>query len=236
LLPSPLVAQKTRTPPPPRRVQAPKARVEPRDQRRTRLILLAVAALGFVGLAATVLFLAFGGGGGDVAQVVRDAGGTFRTVKSPPHKGDHSDVPTLTAKVKWNTDPPSNGAHYAGIGIWDFYDEPVNPRMVVHNLEHGGVAIWWGSDVPQQTIDRMREWYADDPNSIIGTPYPKLGDKVALTAWTGNPSTYFENGDYGEGHVAILPSFDEGAFDAFKDAFRGKGPEGIDPDQNQPGT
>lgn len=230
------MAQKVRTPPPPRRVQAPKTRAAPRDERQTRLILLAAAGLGFVGLAAVALFFAFGSGGStDVASAVRDAGGTFRTVKSPFHKGDHSDVPKLTTKVKWNTDPPSNGMHYGGIAVWDFYDEPVNPRMVVHNLEHGGIAIWWGSDVPKETVDRLREWYSDDPLSMIGTPYPKLGDKIALTAWTGNPRTYFD-GDYGDGHIAIFPRFDEKAFDKFRDEFRGKGPEGIDMERNQPGT
>jgi Protein of unknown function (DUF3105) len=231
------VAQKVKTPPPPRRVQAPKTRVDQSDERRTRLVLLGAAALGFVGLAVAVALFAFGGGGSaDVEQAVRDAGGTFKTVKSPFHESDHSDVPTLQSKVTWNTDPPSNGMHYGGIGIWGFYDEPVNPRMVVHNLEHGGLAIWWGPDVPQETVDRLREWYADDPVSVIGTPYPKLGDKIALTAWTGNPSNYFENGNYGEGHIAIFPRFDEKAFDAFKDAFRGKGPEGIPMENNQPGT
>lgn len=230
------MAKKARTPPPPRRVQAPKARVEPRDARQTRLILFVVAGLGFVGLAAALLLFAFGGTGGDVASAVRDADGTLRTVKSPAHKGDHSDVPTLEAKVRWNTDPPSNGAHNGQLAIWDFYDEPVNPRLVVHNLEHGGVAIWWGKDVPAATVARLREWYAEDPTSMIGTPYPKLGDKIALTAWTGNPATYFENGDYGEGRIAVFPSFDEKAFDAFRDEFRGKGPEGVDASRNQPGT
>jgi hypothetical protein len=230
------MAKKTRTPPPPRRVQAPRARVEPRDARQTRLILFVVAGLGFVGLAGALLLFAFSGAGTDVATTVRDAGGTFRTVKSPFHESNHSDVPRLDTKVEWNTDPPSNGKHYGGIGIWDFYDEPVNPRLVVHNLEHGGVAIWWGKDVPAETVARLREWYAESPNSMIGTPYPKLGDKIALTAWTGNPATYFEKGDYGVGRIAVFPRFDEKAFDAFRDEFRGKGPEGVDPERNQPGT
>lgn len=230
------MAKKTRTPPPPRRVQAPKTRVEHRDARQTRMLLFAFAGSGLVGLVIAGLLWTFGGAGADVETAVRDAGGTFRTVKSPPHAGDHSDVPTLETKVEWNTDPPSNGKHIGQIGVWNFYDEPVNPRLVVHNLEHGGVAIWWGSDVPAATVDRLREWYADDPVSVIGTPYPKLGDKIALTAWTGNPATYFEDGDYGEGRIAVFPGFDEKAFDTFRDEFRGKGPEGIAMEQNQPGT
>ena len=30
--------------------------------------------------------------------------------------------------------------------------EPVNPRMVVHNEEHGGVVLWWGPKVPPATV------------------------------------------------------------------------------------
>jgi hypothetical protein len=233
------VAKKTRTPPPPRRVQAPKTRVEPRDAQRTRLTLLVVAALGFVGLAAAIGLFAFGGGGSSVGvtEAMREAGCTFRTVKSPPHKGDHSDVPTLEAKATWNTTPPSNGMHYGRPAIWGFYEEAVNPRLVVHNLEHGGVAIWWGSKVPAETIQKLHDFYSEKgAEAMIGTLYPKLGNKIALTAWTGNPNTYFENGDYGEGRIAICPRYDEKAFRAFRDAFRGKGPEPIPPSANKPGT
>jgi hypothetical protein len=216
----------------------PKTRGQTSQEQRARYVLFGVAGLGIVGLIAAISLFAFGGGGGssDAASKLRDAGCTFKTVKSPKHAGDHSDVPTLTSKVTWNTDPPSNGMHYGQIGVWDFYDEPVNPRLLVHNEEHGGVIIWWGDKVPASTVAKLREFYTDDPVSMVGSPYPKLGNKIALTAWTGNPATYFQNGDYGEGRIAICPGFDEGAFEAFRDAFRGKGPEGVPMENNQPGT
>jgi hypothetical protein len=235
------MARKTRTPAPPRRVQAPQQRAQSSPQeRRARLLLLVFAGLGIVGVIAAVSVFAFGGSGGSsgarAIERLRSAGCTFRTVKSPKHAGDHSDVPTLTTKVTWNTDPPSNGMHYGQTAIWDFYDEPVNPRLLVHNQEHGGMVIWWGNKVPASTVAKLREFYNQDPVSIVGSPYPKLGSKIALTAWTGNPATYFKNGDYGEGRIAICPAFSEGAFKAFRDAYRGKGPEGVPMQRNQPGT
>jgi hypothetical protein len=231
------VAKKTRTPPPPRRVQAPRTRSEPRDAERTRLILYVAAGLGFVGMAAAILLFTLGGGGNEaLGATLREAGCTFKTVKSPPHAGNHTDVPTLESKVTWNTDPPSNGMHIGQIAVWGFYDEPVNPRLVVHNLEHGGVAIWWGSKVPAETVAKLRDFYSEDPISMVGTPYPKLGSKIALTAWTGNPRTYFKNGDYGQGRIAVCTRFDKGAFEAFRDEFRGKGPEDVPMEQNQPGS
>jgi hypothetical protein len=65
--------------------------------------------------------------------------------------------------------------------------------------------------------------------SVLGTPIKGLGSKVALTAWT-------KDKDGVHGRVAVCPKFDEKAFKAFRDAFRGKSPEGIPESYNQPGT
>ena len=65
---------------------------------------------------------------------------------------------------------------------------------------------------------------------MLGTPYAKLGSKVAITAWTA-PS-----GEMGEGHAAVCPTFNEEAFAAFRDAYRGEGPERFPVDTQTPGT
>jgi hypothetical protein len=120
--------------------------------------------------------------------------------------------------------------------VWGFYRAPSNPSQVVHNLEHGGVAIWWGPKVPAATVDQLETFYRESPDGMIGTPFPGLGDKVVLTAWTGSPSTYYRDGDYGMGHIATCTTFDEAAFAAFRDAYRGEGPEGIPTSSNTPGS
>ena len=71
---------------------------------------------------------------------------------------------------------------------------------------------------------------------MVGTPIAGLGNKIALTAWTGDPAKYYKNGYYGVGQSAICPQFDEKAFTTFRDAYRGKGPEGIPLSSNKPGT
>ena len=205
------------------------------------MLLYVFAASGLVALAAVLGFLLFagsdgGGAAGDAAAKLRAAGCTLQTVPGQGARADHSSVPTLTTKVQWRSSPPANGPHYGIPAVWGFYDEPVNPRQVVHSLEHGGVAIWWGPEVPAATVDRLRDFYNESPNAMIGTPYPPLGDQIALTAWTGDPQRYFENGYYGEGHVAKCDRFDEEAFAAFRDAYRGKGPEGIPAAANPPGS
>jgi hypothetical protein len=193
-----------------------------------------VGALVAAGIVVAVVFGMSGGGGSgdsttDVKSAMTAAGCTFRSVKPLPPKGQgnyHADSPTLTANVKWSTDPPSAGGHYPLWEVWNFYRAPQNPRKVAHNLEHGGVAIWWGPQVPTGTIDELEAFYRESSDGIIGTPYPKLGNKIALTAWTlDDPSQYYRDGQYGTGQIAVCPSFDEDAFKAFRDAFRDQGPE-----------
>lgn len=201
---------------------------------RHRAVLYGVAGLGIVALVIVVIVVAFGGGSANaaknVAPLMNTAGCTYKTVAAyvPPGQGVH--VASLTKKFPWNTDPPSNGQHYPIWAVWGFYTEPVNPRMVVHNEEHGGVILWWGTKVPSSTVERLRAFYDEESDGSFGTPYPKLGSKIAISAWTGDPTRYGRNGYYGQGHLAICTRYDDAtkkAFEAFRKAFRGKGPEGI---------
>jgi hypothetical protein len=233
------MAKKAKTPAPPRRVQAPKQRVDMGDiGGRQRLILYGSAALGLIALAAVVLVVTLtGGGGSNVASLMTNAGCTFKTVKGFIPKGESNHVPSLTKKFPWNTDPPSNGQHYPVWAVWGFYNEPVNPRMVVHNEEHGGVVLWWGAKVPASTVAQLRDFYNEEPTGSFGTPYPKLGSRIAITAWTGNPNTYRRT-DNGFGHIAVCASYTpktKKAFEAFRDEYIGKGPEGVPLSADKPG-
>jgi hypothetical protein len=184
-----------------------------------------------------------GAGGADgkdpkVAAAMARAACTYRAVAPyPPQPGKiyHADSPTLRTKVKWSTFPPSAGGHYAFWAVWGFYRKAVNPRKVVHNLEHGGVVIWWGPRVPDATVDRLEAFYREQPDGMFGTPIAGLGSKIALTAWAADPKRAYRNGYYGFGHVAVCPRFDPAAFAAFRQALRGVGPERIPIEFNKPG-
>jgi Protein of unknown function (DUF3105) len=64
--------------------------------------------------------------------------------------------------------------------------------------------------LPASTVNELRDFYRSSPNGIILAPLPRLGDKIALTAWT---------------HLATCTEFDEGAYEKVRDAYRAKGPE-----------
>jgi hypothetical protein len=194
-------------------------------------MLYGIAGSGVVVLAAVVVFIAVAAGGGSsgskgVETALEAAGCTYKVMKGDTI-GHH--VTSLKAKIKYNTFPPSSGTHYYVPAVWDFYTDPVNPIQVVHNEEHGGVIMWWGPGVSESTIEELRTFYNEDPVSMLGTPIAGLDSKVALTAWT-------KDSDGIHGRVATCKRFDEKAFATFRDAFRGKSPEGVLMQQNQPGT
>ena len=209
---------------------------------RPSALVLAVAAVGLVGLVAVTLAIVFLSGSSDptdesVAAAMRAAGCTYVDREPTPYPSDHSAVPQPNTPVDWNTFPPAAGAHYGVPLAWSFYREPVQPQQVVHNEEHSGVILWWGPNTPPATVDELERFYLDDPVSMLGTPIDGLGKKVAITAWTiDNPRNYFDGGNLGVGHLAVCPTFNESAFAKFRDAYRGKGPEGLPASANQPGS
>jgi hypothetical protein len=249
------MAKKVKTPRPPRPVQAPQRR----DTAAKRGLPGAAAGVprwawfaggGVVAAIVVAVVLLSGGGKSSAANVEKTmlaAGCTYQDVKPLPPKNKvnyHADVPSLATPMKglWSTFPPAAGGHYALWAVWGFYTDPLNPRQVVHNEEHGGVVLWWGPKVPTATVNKLQAFYNEQPVGMMGTPLVQpiagkaLGNKIALTAWTGNPADYYRKGYYGIGHVAVCPSFNEPAFKTFRDAYRGHGPEGIPVSSDTPGS
>lgn len=212
------MADKPRTPPPPRQ-QGPRKRGNVptpgagSGARRPRGALFSgVLVGGVIGIAVLLFVLTRGGSkdsaasGPSPAAALAAAGCTFRAY---PSLGQ-AHVQSLTAKVKYNSFPPTSGPHYVNPGVWGKYSTPLALVQEVHNLEHGGVIVQYGNKVPQATIDKLAALYDSSPNGMLLAPLPQLGAKIALTAWT---------------HLATCTHYDKGAFAAFRDDYRGKGPE-----------
>ena len=235
------MARKDRAPSPPKRpVQAPQRRStpsSPADAARQKRLLYLVAGSGVLALAVVlgVIFLAGGGSSGEAA-VLEKAGCTLKSFPALANKSDHSDVPTLETKPKWNSFPPTSGPHYGTPAVWGSYDEPVPLVQTTHNLEHGGIVILYGKAVPDAEVEKIRSWYGDDPNALVVAPLDQLGAKIALTAWTAPEPTPGNTADRGRGYLAECTRFDEKAFSEFRDEHRGKGPERIPVEALTPGS
>lgn len=186
------------------------------------MILIALGASGFVGLAVVLALFLLGGGSGSGAAAIREAGCTVSTYTASL-AGNH--VQTPPRRSTYNSFPPTSGPHHPDPAPFGVYDDPVEQYRLVHNLEHGGVVIQYGDEVPAEQVSRMVEWYRDDPNGIVIAPLAELGERIALAAWTAETTAQGEAQQAGRGVLASCAQFDEGAFDAFADAYGFKGPE-----------
>jgi Protein of unknown function (DUF3105) len=218
------------------RVKAPKQRQTPSDaasRRRAWTIGAAVAgvALGFA-VIAVLLGLVGGGDGPDEEALRADLQAAGCTLKVAPTRGypenSHSVTnPNGTSRV-WNTDPPTSGPHYGIAAIFGIYEDELQLARVVHNLEHGGIYILYGKDVPEATVDQLRAFYDNHKTGTIMAPLDRLGDEFALGAWV------FE-GDVNNGYLARCSTFDEDAVSSFFSALQFRGPERFEPSDLQPG-
>jgi Protein of unknown function (DUF3105) len=234
------MAQKARVPNPPKRSQGPQRRSTSAapgvaDQRRRTLYLFAGAGAVVLVAVLAIVFLMGGGGSSNERPALEAAGFTLQSFPAQPSKPDHSDVPTLQTKPKWNSSPPTSGPHYAVPAVWDFYDEEVPLVQTVHNLQHGGVVIHYGPQFPKAEVEKIREWYGNDPNGLVVAPLKTNKNKVTLSAWTA-PDASTGTRDRGRGWLATGTKFNKAAFDAFVQAHRYKGPERLLPEQLAPGN
>ncbi len=114
---------------------------------------------------------------------------------------------------KYRTNPPSSGPHApqaAADGAWEA--SPPVPALV-HSLEHGRIVMWHRQG-DRKVVDVLREIGDEDSSKMILTPNTTgMPHRVAASAW---------------GHVLGCPNLNgnvAGAIRAFRDAYRGKGPE-----------
>lgn len=239
-----MAKKKSRVPTPPKRtVQAPKPYQASRDPRRTRMILIAVGAALLIAAAGAAIAFAVGRGGeeksaGDLGSCTLK---TFPAQRMDNESQRAGHVTELPKGFKYNSFPPTSGPHDAQWVIWNVYDKPVPQINLVHNLEHGGVAVQYGSQVPKATVDQIVAWYSEDPTGIVVAPLPALGKRIALTAWTaeydGDPAADPSSRiTHSEGRLAMCPTFDEDAFSTFRDDYRYNGVERFAPEHLQPGT
>jgi Protein of unknown function (DUF3105) len=248
------MAKKPRTPDPPRKVQAPKVR-----QKQSAPgggfampgtnVLVGVGLVGVVALAIALIVVLSGNSGNlpnvtaaDVTKVRTAMTAAGCTLDSQRASAQQQHMSEADQAVSYRTFPASSGIHNPTTSIWGNYRLPVDPRQAVHNLEHGGIAIWYGPDISAADRGALDRFYDEDENGIIISPirdpyprvrYPKhekLTSNIALTVWTGNSET-----NLGTVYIATCPRFDENAFAAFRDAFRGRGPERFPTSQMVPG-
>ncbi len=87
-------------------------------------------------------------------------------------------------KVDYKTNPPTSGNHFAQPANWGAYDHELPDEQLVHNLEHGGVTIFYNPDkVDKKTIETLIQLAKPYPNKSIVAPRSKNDTAIALVSW-----------------------------------------------------
>jgi hypothetical protein len=170
--------------------------------------LLAIGGVLLVGVILIVLVVLMGAGGGD-DTLQPDAGsthvGTAITCRSPQNPCGADPYSSL---------PATSGPHWDTPANWGAYSTPQNESQLLHNLEHGGIVIWYDPNaVTQEQIGEIDAYVEGQVATgqggrfkFISSPWggsEPLGGPVAVTAWR---------------HLLTLDAFDMDAIRAFADA------------------
>lgn len=125
--------------------------------------------------------------------------------------------------IEYNSAPPSSGPHYDNLAAWNVYTEPIRYEQLNHNLEDGGVVIYYqcpeGCPELFEELKAMAEPYISAGRHVVVAPndpawtidgseplHEDLGAPIALAAWQ---------------RVLKLEEFDEGQIRAFIEKYEG---------------
>ncbi|MGI8426567.1 MAG: DUF3105 domain-containing protein [Actinomycetota bacterium] len=168
-----------------KREAARKARLEAqlareRAKKRKRLGMIA-GALVLVLLVAFAVNKRSESSGRNIAELSKKAGcGAVESIKelpAGPHLSPGAPAP------KYNSVPPTSGLHLPSPGPWGSQDTTVDNKILVHNLEHGGVVLHY-KGASDKEIDELNT-LADDTyvDGVIVQPNPKIKAALAMTSW-----------------------------------------------------
>lgn len=148
---------------------------------------------------------------GDLEKAADEAGCELKldlTDEGADHISKESEIPD------YGTDPPTSGNHNPSQQADGAYSEQPDPWYVVHSMEHGRIEIQYSPDLPEADQLELKGLFDEDFDGMLLFPNSEMPYAVATTAWTqtmGCP-TY-------EGRATL------DAIRAFRDTFRGQGPE-----------
>lgn len=85
----------------------------------------------------------------------------------------------------YNSDPPTSGWHTPDLTAWRSYDYVVPEERIIHNMEDGGVVLWYELGTPEENAERIAalEDVAQGYRRVVIAPRENMPTPYALTAW-----------------------------------------------------
>lgn len=115
--------------------------------------------------------------------------GTAQPDKGGTHVQDGTDVRGSNPDA-YGSLPATSGPHWADPDNWGVYTTPQAESQVVHNLEHGGIVVWYQPDkLDAGGVAQLTQWANQQLRGaqfkVILSPWsgPDFGHPIAVTAW-----------------------------------------------------
>ncbi|MCW2923472.1 MAG: hypothetical protein JWM98_876, partial [Thermoleophilia bacterium] len=87
---------------------------------------------------------------GDQGAALTAAGCSFGAFDQ--ESAEHVDT---AADLHFDSFPPTSGTHYPDWAPYGLYTERIEDGYAVHDMEHGGVVVWFGTKVDTKTQDAV---------------------------------------------------------------------------------
>ena len=79
--------------------------------------------------------------------------------------------------------PPTSGCHFDTPANWGVYTTPQDQVQLIHNLEHGGIVIWYQPDqLDAVAVDTLADYVVSQNQTGAGGRF-----KFILSPWGGQP-------------------------------------------------
>lgn len=117
-----------------------------------------------------------------------------------PTQGNNHIAQGSVSPVQYNSTPPTSGPHYPGLAPWAVHDTPIRYEQLVHNLEDGGVIVYYqcpdGCPELVEQLSSLVSSYLGRDRHVVLVPndptwgvengqsfHQDMGARIALTAW-----------------------------------------------------
>jgi hypothetical protein len=147
--------------------------------------LLLIGGVLVIGVLILALVLLFGGTPSESLGAQQPNDGTAHTqvgvdCRDPAQQNDT----TNCGADPYSSLPATSGPHWdpSGIANWGVYSTPQPETQLIHNLEHGGIVIWYDPDaLDAESIDALASYVSTQNASGISGRY-----KFILSPWGGS--------------------------------------------------
>jgi len=173
--------------------------------------LLAIGGVLLVGVIIIALVLVMGGTPDPSAGATQPDDGRTHITDGASCRAP--DAPAECGASPYSSLPATSGPHWGTPAAWGAYSTAQNESQLIHNLEHGGIVIWYDPDaLDDAEVSELTSYVQGQAASgisgrfkFIVSPWggaEELGSPVVVTAWR---------------HSLQLETFDMSAIRAFAD-------------------